>query len=70
MLMSLVSWYKRNELGLRLALFSSANQVSGAVAGLLAVRAGALCGHPKLKSHPSFQAAISKMNGIGGKPAW
>lgn len=36
----LTSWYKRNELGFRIALFNSANQLSGAFAGLLAVRFG------------------------------
>lgn len=33
------SWYKRSELGLRAAFFTSATTVSGAFGGLLAVRA-------------------------------
>jgi MFS family permease len=45
------SWYKRSQLGFRVAVFSSAQTFSGAFGGLLA-------------------AAISKMDGIGGKPAW
>ncbi|KAJ7255467.1 major facilitator superfamily domain-containing protein [Mycena haematopus] len=44
-------WYKRSELGIRTALFTSATTLSGAFGGLLA-------------------AAISNMDGIGGKPAW
>nr|GAT46679.1 predicted protein [Mycena chlorophos] len=44
-------WYKRSELGLRTAVFTSATTLSGAFGGLLA-------------------AAISNMDGVGGKPAW
>ncbi|KAJ7759162.1 MFS general substrate transporter [Mycena metata] len=44
-------WYKRTELGIRTALFTSATTLSGAFGGLLA-------------------AAISNMEGIGGRPAW
>ncbi|KAF7356464.1 MFS domain-containing protein [Mycena venus] len=44
-------WYKRSELGIRTALFTSATTLSGAFGGLLA-------------------AAISNMDGIGGRPAW
>ncbi|KAJ7117835.1 MFS general substrate transporter [Mycena epipterygia] len=44
-------WYRRSELGIRTALFTSATTLSGAFGGLLA-------------------AAISNMDGIGGKPAW
>ncbi|KAF7308926.1 MFS domain-containing protein [Mycena kentingensis (nom. inval.)] len=44
-------WYKRSELGIRTAVFTSATTLSGAFGGLLA-------------------AAISKMGGIGGRPAW
>ncbi|KAJ7504259.1 MFS general substrate transporter [Mycena galericulata] len=44
-------WYKRSELGIRTALFTSATTLSGAFGGLLA-------------------AAISNMDGVGGKPAW
>ncbi|KAJ6518934.1 MFS general substrate transporter [Mycena sanguinolenta] len=44
-------WYKRSELGIRTALFTSATTLSGAFGGLLA-------------------AAISNMEGVGGKPAW
>ncbi|KAJ7105469.1 major facilitator superfamily domain-containing protein [Mycena crocata] len=45
------NWYKRSELGIRTALFTSATTLSGAFGGLLA-------------------AAISNMDGIGGRPAW
>ncbi|KAJ7043747.1 MFS general substrate transporter [Mycena alexandri] len=45
------SWYKRKELGIRTALFTSATTLSGAFGGLLA-------------------AAISNMEGVGGRPAW
>ncbi|KAF7309928.1 MFS domain-containing protein [Mycena indigotica] len=44
-------WYKRSELGIRTAVFTSATTLSGAFGGLLA-------------------AAISKMGGVAGKPAW
>ncbi|KAK7025171.1 MFS domain-containing protein [Favolaschia claudopus] len=44
-------WYKRSELGIRTAVFTSATTLSGAFGGLLA-------------------AAISNMDGLGGKPAW
>ncbi|KAH8120224.1 MFS general substrate transporter [Phellopilus nigrolimitatus] len=44
-------WYKRTELGTRVAFFFTSATVAGAFGGLLA-------------------AAISKMDGIGGKPAW
>ncbi|KAJ7642794.1 MFS general substrate transporter [Mycena polygramma] len=44
-------WYRRSELGIRTAVFTSATTLSGAFGGLLA-------------------AAISNMDGIGGKPAW
>ncbi|KAJ6518917.1 MFS general substrate transporter [Mycena sanguinolenta] len=44
-------WYKRKELGIRLAILNCATTVAGAFGGLLA-------------------AAISNMDGIGGKPAW
>ncbi|CAL1695329.1 unnamed protein product [Somion occarium] len=44
-------WYKRAELGTRVAVFFSSATVAGAFSGLLA-------------------AAISNMDGIGGKPGW
>jgi len=37
-LISLFSWYKRSEFGIRAAIFFSAATVSGAFGGLLAVR--------------------------------
>ncbi|KAF8182589.1 MFS general substrate transporter [Pholiota molesta] len=45
------SWYKRSEMGTRIAIFFSGATVAGAFSGLLA-------------------AAISKMDGIGGKAGW
>nr|POF03451.1 putative transporter [Quercus suber] len=44
-------WYKRDEFGLRLAIFFSASALAGSFGGLLA-------------------AAISQMDGIGGKRGW
>ncbi|KAL6310044.1 MFS general substrate transporter [Sparassis latifolia] len=44
-------WYKRNEIGTRVAMFFTSATVAGAFSGLLA-------------------AAISNMDGIGGKPGW
>ncbi|KAF7356491.1 MFS domain-containing protein [Mycena venus] len=43
-------WYKRKELGIRIAILHCATTLAGAFGGLL--------------------AAISNMDGIGGKPAW
>ncbi|KDR85326.1 hypothetical protein GALMADRAFT_218418 [Galerina marginata CBS 339.88] len=47
----ITSWYKRAEMGSRIALFFSSATVAGAFSGLLA-------------------AAISNMDGIGGKSGW
>ncbi|KAF8912987.1 major facilitator superfamily domain-containing protein [Gymnopilus junonius] len=47
----ITSWYKRSEMGTRIALFFSSATLAGAFSGLLA-------------------AAISNMNGIGGKTGW
>ncbi|KAH8601526.1 MFS nicotinic acid transporter-like protein [Bisporella sp. PMI_857] len=44
-------WYKRDEFGIRAAIFFSAAAFSGSFGGLLA-------------------AAITKLNGIGGRPGW
>ncbi|KAJ3558531.1 hypothetical protein NM688_g873 [Phlebia brevispora] len=44
-------WYKRSELGTRVAAFFTSATVAGAFSGLLA-------------------AAISNMDGVGGKPGW
>jgi sugar phosphate permease len=44
-------WYRRDELGIRIAVFFSMAALAGSFGGLLA-------------------AAISKMDGIGGKPGW
>ncbi|KAI5305798.1 hypothetical protein KEM55_008840 [Ascosphaera atra] len=44
-------WYKRSEIGIRMAIFFSAAALAGSFGGLLAT-------------------AISKMDGIGGKPGW
>jgi len=63
------SWYKRSEFGIRIALFFSAASVSGAFGGLLAV-----CGTRNLSGISTdlgfHKVAISKMDGIGGKPGW
>ncbi|KAJ3481682.1 hypothetical protein NLI96_g7499 [Meripilus lineatus] len=71
------SWYKRSEFGIRAAVFFSAATVSGAFGGLLAVRLFILSGPTQplmvpLLSFPPWwnQAAISNMDGVGGKPAW
>jgi MFS family permease len=47
----ITSWYKRSEMGTRVAVFFSSATVAGAFSGLLA-------------------AAISKMDGIGGRTGW
>ena len=63
------SWYKRTEFGIRAALFFSAAPVSCAFAGFLAVRGV----HAFSRSFIYLalrKAAISEMDGIGGKPDW
>ena len=63
------SWYKRSELGIRAALFFSAASISGAFGGLLAVRR--VCAFSRVAAHlASRKAAISNMDGVGGKPGW
>ena len=63
------SWYKRSELGVRAALFFSAASISGAFGGLLAVRR--VCAFSRVAAHlASRKAAISNMDGVGGKPGW
>ncbi|KAF9569886.1 MFS general substrate transporter [Agrocybe pediades] len=47
----ITSWYKRSEMGTRVAIFFSSATVAGAFSGLLA-------------------AAISNMDGVGGKAGW
>jgi len=65
------SWYKRSEFGIRAAIFFSAATISGAFGGLLAV-----CARYQRQinfsnfSSCAIQAGISKMDGVGGKPAW
>ena len=66
-LTSIRSWYKRSEFGLRIAIFFSAATLSGAFGGLLAVcRLLARID----KGSQLLQAAISNMDGVGGKAAW
>ena len=63
------SWYKRSELGIRAALFFSAASISGAFGGLLAVRR--VCALSRVATHlTSRKAAISNIDGVGGKPGW
>ncbi|PPQ67032.1 hypothetical protein CVT26_009929 [Gymnopilus dilepis] len=47
----ITSWYKRSEMGARVAIFFSSATIAGAFSGLLA-------------------AAISNMDGVGGKTGW
>ena len=69
------SWYQRNEFGLRLAIFFSAATASGAFGGLLAVGIYHYSPHVPsivylLPMRCVRKAAISNMDGVGGKPAW
>lgn len=67
--MQIKSWYKRSEFGLRAAIFFSAATVSGAFGGLLAV--GVIFDlAPFDLTSSRCQAAISNMEGVGGRPAW
>jgi sugar phosphate permease len=63
------SWYKRSEFGIRIALFFSAASISGAFGGFLAVCG--ICNFSGTSADLAFRkVAISKMDGIGGKPGW
>lgn len=63
------SWYKRSEFGVRAAIFFSAASISGAFGGLLSVREA--CAFWGISADLiSRKAAISKMDGVGGKPGW
>ena len=66
----LTSWYRRAELGFRLAIFNSAVKSAGAFGGLLSVRLRPLFYIYTCYSPHTSQAAISNMDGVGGKPAW
>ena len=63
------SWYRRSEFGVRAALFFSATLVSSTSGGLLAVRGSRA--FSRITIHLALRkAAISNMDGVGGKPAW
>ncbi len=67
----LFSWYKRSELGTRVAIFFSAATVSGAF-GKMDIRLRGVHISPPNLVIPGglLAAAISNMNGIGGRPGW
>ena len=64
------SWYRRDELGTRIAVFSSSVAIAGAFGGLLAVCLRLFSPICRTAHGSALQAAISNMDGIGGKPAW
>jgi sugar phosphate permease len=69
---ALISWYKRSELGSRIAVFFSAATVAGAFSGYITFGQGKLIDRSKqrYRSGGLLAAAIHNMDGIGGRPGW
>jgi sugar phosphate permease len=67
---ALTSWYKRSELGTKVALFFSSATVAGAFSQLRCL--AMLCFHVEWRqlSGGLLATAIENMNGVAGKPGW
>lgn len=61
-----LSWYKRSELGIRVAVFFSAASVAGAFSAYFVL----LFYCADNSSGGLLAAAIENMNGVGGRPGW
>lgn len=68
----LISWYKRSELGSRIAVFFSAATVAGAFSACITLGQGKRidCFKQRSRSGGLLAAAIHNMDGIGGRPGW
>ena len=67
----LISWYKRSELGSRIAVVFSAATIAGAFSVYITSSHGKLTDHSKRCQLGGFLAvAIHHMDGIGGRPGW
>jgi sugar phosphate permease len=65
------SWYKRSELGSRVAVIFSAATIAGAFSVYITLRYGKLTDPSKQRQSGGFLAvAIHNMDGIGGRPEW
>lgn len=68
---TVISWYKRSELGARIAVIFSAATVAGAFSVYISLGYGKLTDCCKQCQSGGFlAAAIHNMNGIGGRPGW
>ena len=68
---TVISWYKRSELGSRVAVVYSAATIAGAFSVYIALRPGKLADFSKQCQSGGFlSVAIHKMDGIGGRPGW
>jgi MFS family permease len=69
---ALISWYKRSELGSRIAVIFSAATIAGAFSVYITLGHEKLIDHSKqpCRSGGFLAAAIHDMDGVGGKPAW
>lgn len=63
------SWYKRSELGTRIAMFFTSATVAGAFSKCQDYLAPYACVEVMITGG-LLAAAISNMDGIGGKPGW
>ena len=68
----LISWYKRSELGIRIAIFYSAATVASAFSVYITLGKGRLIDYSKQRCRLGglLSAAIHNMDGIGGRPGW
>ena len=65
------SWYKRSELGSRIAVIYSAATIAGAFSVYITLGYGNLTYYSKqCQSGGLFAVAIHNMDGIGGRPGW
>jgi MFS family permease len=68
---ALISWYKRSELGSRVAVIFSAATIAGAFSMYITSGYGKLTDYSKQCQSGGFLAvAIHNMDGIGGRPGW
>jgi sugar phosphate permease len=69
---ALISWYKRSELGSRIAVIFSAATIAGAFSVYTSLGCGKLidCSKQSYRSGGFLAAAIHDMDGVGGRPGW
>jgi MFS family permease len=67
---ALISWYKRSELGSRIAVIVSAATIALAFSVYITLGYGKLTDYIQCRSGGFLAAAIHNMDGIGGRPGW